>query len=84
MIPPLNGSRTHPLSEHAIRALQSLSHAPRPTQEFNAGVINRLLREALVTIEDVPSPYATGRGKRIPFATITAAGHAALKEHSKP
>lgn len=78
MIPPLNGTRTHPLSAHAISALQSL-HKPRPTQQINAGVINRLLREALIEIEDRPSPYATGRGRMIPHARITAAGLAVLE-----
>lgn len=74
MITPLNGTKTHPLSEHALGALRNIALGPVPTQEINAGVINRLLREDLITIEQMTSPYANGKGKLITWAKITPAG----------
>lgn len=79
-IRPLNGSKTHPLTEHSKRALRTLRHGPQPRQDFNAGVVNRLEREALVEHVDLPSPYPTHKGRKIPFLRITDAGRAALAE----
>lgn len=43
---PLNGELTHPLSEHAIAALERLRHEGSvDCRAFNPGVVNRLLRE---------------------------------------
>ncbi len=77
-IGPLNGTQTHPLSAHAMDALRSIERHARPPQEINAGVINRLMREALIEIVYRPSPYKTGRGRSISFAQITAAGLAEI------
>ncbi len=57
---PLNGTKTHPLSAAARAALLSLQAGPRPAQEFNPGLINRLLREAAVELVQLPSPYKKG------------------------
>lgn len=59
---PLNGTRTHPLSPLAIEALELLKSGPLPTQRFNPGLVNRLLREPTVELVDMPSPYKTRKG----------------------
>lgn len=73
MIAPLNGTRTHPLSEKAKDALRGLLAHPQPSQEYNPGVVNRLLREALVELVDLPSPYRTRKGN-VSHLQITEAG----------
>lgn len=77
---PLNGKRTHPLSAHALAALTDLAtHGPQPSATINPGVINRLWREDLIELVDLPSPYASHRGRPLQHARITTAGKAALK-----
>ena len=66
-----------PLSTHATMALQDLAYSPAPTQVFNPGVVGRLLRDELIEIVELPSPYPTHGGKRIPFARITDKGRKA-------
>ncbi len=56
--PPLNGTKTHPLTEHGFSALKQLRSGPLPAQSFNPGVIDRLLRESLIELKDGPSPYS--------------------------
>jgi hypothetical protein len=75
---PLNGLRTHPLTRHAWDALKALARAPAPRQTFNAGVADRLEREDLVEAVDLPSPYATHRGRPLRHLQITAAGRVRL------
>ncbi len=58
---PLNGNKTHPLSTIATAALDSLKSGPRPAQEFNPGVVNRLLREGCELVY-LPTPYRTRTG----------------------
>lgn len=79
MIPPLNGTRTHPLSAHARDVLADLARAPHPSCTVNPGVCNRLLREALVTVEELPSPFKAHRGGTCAHLCITQAGRDALK-----
>lgn len=71
---PLNGTKTHPLAPASITALRDVAEKPIPRQELNPGVANRLLREALVESVDLPSPYATHKGRRIEHLRATAAG----------
>lgn len=79
---PLNGERTHPLTAHAIATLVDLSHGPKPSQEFNPGVVNRLLRGELVDFTFLVSPYKTHAGKKIEFLRLTKLGHEiALASH---
>jgi hypothetical protein len=59
---PLNGTKTHPLSAVAKAAIESLRTGPRPAQEFNPGIVDRLLREGCVEIIELPSPYKTRKG----------------------
>lgn len=83
MITPLNGTKTHPLSEHAFDALRwLLKYGPEPRQAFNAGVCNRLEREALVEVMLMPSPFPMHKGRKIEFLQITDAGRAVLAEKS--
>lgn len=80
--PPLNGTKTHPLTPHALSALRSISYGPRPSQEFNAGVVNRFQREDLVETVRLPSPYKTHKGALIDFLQITDAGRARLAQEA--
>src|SRR5438045_3129515 len=79
---PLNGSKVHPLSEHAKGILRRLAAGEGiPVQEINAGAWARLLADpggALATSEQRPSPYKVSKGRNIPFAAITAAGRKAI------
>lgn len=77
MIQPLNGTKTHPLSEHALGVLMLIKDAPRPSSEFNPGVVNRLMREDLARERELPSPYRNGPRKR-PHLYITPHGERAL------
>jgi len=74
---PLNGTKTHPLTDHAIGALRKLRAGPLPRQSLNPGIVDRLLREALIELEDGPSPYKTKPGTR-QYAKITPGGLFAL------
>jgi hypothetical protein len=76
--PPLNGTKTHPLTPHALRVLRSLLNGPRPRLEVNAGVVNRFAREELVEEVEQTSPYAIHKGGKTAFLRITEAGRAAL------
>ncbi len=81
---PLNGTKTHPLTAHALDVLGSLVDCgPVPTQTINAGVVNRFHREALSRTVRRPSPYATHKGKDIDFEEITDAGREALSAASR-
>ncbi|USN15348.1 hypothetical protein KIKIMORA_02020 [Brevundimonas phage vB_BpoS-Kikimora] len=69
-----------PLTAHAREVLRDLDRKEQPAQAFNPGVIDRLLRGELITIEPRPSPYMTHRGRNIPFAVIAEAGRAEAKK----
>ena len=75
---PLNGTHTHDLKPASLAALADVARAPRPRQELNPGVANRLLRGALVESVDLPSPFASHKGRAIEHLRITAAGLALL------
>ena len=80
-LPPLNGTKTHPLSPHALRVLRDLwRHGPVPTQEINPGVVNRFHREFLTETVAWPSPYKVHRGGTCPHERITADGERAVRE----
>lgn len=78
MLQPNNGTKTHPLTSHALGVLRALLHRPMPMQEINPGVTNRLMREHLIEEESMVSPYQIHKGGNIRFAVITDAGRAAL------
>lgn len=71
-----NGGRTHPLTLYATGVLRLLDICPRPYQEINPGVIDRLTREPnpLAEIVQLPSPYKVHRGDTCKHLQITAAG----------
>jgi hypothetical protein len=50
-IAPLNGIKTHPLTAHARGVLADLAKAPLRAHLINPGVINRLRREHLATVD---------------------------------
>lgn len=68
---PLNGTKTHPLSRHAKAALDLIRKAPIPAQEINPGVVNRLLREGVVELCEMPSPYK-GRRRTVSHLRLKA------------
>lgn len=75
---PLNGTRIHPLSPHALFCLRCIEERPRPRQTVNPGVANRLERGALVQTVRLPSPFKTHKGRLIDHLEITDAGRAAI------
>lgn len=78
---PLNGAKTHALSAHALAELRRLANYPVAAQEVNPGVVNRLMREDLVELVQMPSPYVTHhRERKINHLRITAAGRSRLAE----
>lgn len=78
---PLNGTKTHQLSRHAIAELKNIALDPVPRCAVNPGVANRLLREELVEQVSLPTPYPTHlkRGiKNCVHLKITEAGRQAI------
>lgn len=70
---PLNGTKTHPLSAHALEVMEDLRTRPLPRQELNPGVLNRLYREGLIEDVDLPSPYKKHKGAKIRFVRARSA-----------
>lgn len=48
-----------PLSEHALAELRDIVTKPVPSCGVNPGVIAKLLREGLVEVVELPSPFLT-------------------------
>ncbi len=73
---PLNGEKTRSLTYYAKTVLWELQRfGVKPRQEFNPGVVDRLLREDLVKVVERPSPYKKHKpGALISFLCITEAG----------
>lgn len=72
--PPLNGTKTHPLTPHARGVLRELAMAPMLRQNMNAGVADRFERGGLAEQVMLPSPFQIHRGKPIRYMQITDAG----------
>lgn len=81
---PLNGTKTHPLSDHAKAELADIASKPVPRQAVNPGVANRLLRESLVESVMLPSPFKTHAGEPLQHLRITSAGMDALSLTATP
>lgn len=75
---PLNGTKTHPLSAHALAELRDIASAPVPCSGVNPGVANRLMRETLIELADLPSPFKVHKGGNCQHYRITEAGRSAL------
>jgi hypothetical protein len=71
---PLNGTKTHPLTAHALAELKDIAAKPVPRQAVNPGVANRLLRGELVESVMLPSPFRTHGGRTIEHLRITDTG----------
>lgn len=80
MLTPLNGIKTHPLSDHAKEVLKRIAHAAVPRQEVNPGVANRLERENLVRRVSKPSPYKRHKNN-VDYLEITPAGRQLVDNH---
>lgn len=76
---PLNGVKTHPLTPASLEALKDLARRPDARQNLNPGVSNRLLRENLVESVQLPSPFASHKGKLIEHLQATEAGRTVLR-----
>lgn len=76
---PLNGTKTHPLSDHAREVLRAISVKPIPRLEVNPGVVNRLMRGALVELNMIPSSQKMHNGRDVLHLCITDAGRAELQ-----
>ena len=63
------------LSEHALAELRNISHGAVPRSSVNPGVVGRLLRDGLVEVTLLPSPFKTHRGARIDHLRLTKAGY---------
>lgn len=81
-VKPLNGENTHPLSDFAREWLSQIADKPVPKIEINPGVRDRLLREGLVKLVELPSPYKTQKGKNCQHLQITQAGKKELSPKS--
>ena len=71
---PLNGTQTHPLTIHSQRVLAQIAKAPIASLLVNPGVRDRLLRENLVEIVQLLSPYKKHKGGTCPHLQITDIG----------
>lgn len=77
---PLNGTKTHPLTQASIEVLRDIARQGFvPRQKLNPGVYDRLDRENLIETAPLPSPYKTHKGKWIDHVGITEAGRLALR-----
>lgn len=78
-MPPLNGTKTHPLRPATIAALRRLALGPVRSHQLNPGVRDRLEREGLAA-EHPAGVFPASRSRQW---EITAAGRAALAEIDK-
>jgi hypothetical protein len=83
--PPLNGTKTHPLSEHAYIALERLAAGPIPNGRINPSVANRLERSELATWMELPNPFKTTVAKHptCPHLVATPEGIKVLAEYKR-
>jgi hypothetical protein len=77
---PLNGEKTHPLSDHAWGVLEELLRGPMKRFLINPGVINRLDREGLIEPCEVVHAPPRGKLRKLSAIRITDAGRAKLKQ----
>lgn len=77
---PLNGEKTHALSEYAMLKLREIAVRPCPRSALNPGVVNRLLMDNLVTLIVMRSPFKTHHGKEIDHLRITEEGKRLIME----
>lgn len=76
---PLNGSKTHPLTDNAWEALDFLRRrGPQPASEINPGIRDRLSREGLAEEVWITSPYRSHKGAKCAHYAITEVGQARL------
>lgn len=74
-MPPLNGTKTHPLKPASLAILRELADGPIRSFEINAGVRDRLTREGLA------EEYSGSAARR--YYRITDAGRKALASLSQ-
>ena len=79
---PLNGNNTRPLSQYAVNELLRIAQSPVPKLTVNAGVVDRLLREDLVEIVQLPSPYKVDKGGNCSHLRITETGKTQCQKES--
>lgn len=67
------------LSPHAAAELRDIASKPLPCQAVNPGVVAKLTREGLARIVQLPSPFATHKGRTIEHLEATDEGRRYLK-----
>lgn len=67
------------LSGYSFRTLEEIQKAPRPSFSINPGAVAKLLREGLVEIVQLPSPYKMHSGACIGHLKITVLGQDRLR-----
>jgi len=77
-MPPLNGTKTHPLKPASIAVLRQLALGPIRAEKINPGVRDRLSREGLAV--ERPRGALSLPGARAMQWEITDAGRAALAQ----
>ena len=70
---PRNGEKTHPLSQVALEVLRKLLKGPIPASLINPGIRDRLAREQLAELVNLPSPFKTSRGNPYPHGRMSGA-----------
>jgi hypothetical protein len=78
---PLNGTKTHPLSEHAKEVLRSLARFNLPAHRINPGVRDRLGREELIEIREIRSSNNKSLMGGTNWVFITDAGRALVERN---
>ena len=71
---PLNGRKTHPLTDKSKAVLKRIAKSPVPCHEINPGIQDRLFRGMLVYIDQRKSPYKKHKGGTCDHLVITEAG----------
>jgi hypothetical protein len=72
------------LSAKALAALGNIAREPAAYFTVNAGIIDRLCREDLVTIVNRPSPYPSSKSATMRYLEITQAGRDRLASEPTP
>ncbi len=63
------------LSPHAVNCLESIFHKPKPSQNYNPGVVNQLMKLGAVEIISLPSPFPSHKeGTKVDHLQITELG----------
>jgi hypothetical protein len=80
---PNNGEKTHPLTAIALGVLCESARGPVLKRGVNPGIVDRLTREDLVELIELPSPWAAKGKKEAWHLRILEPGRARILETTK-